>query len=108
MKKLTLASFEKQNDYTAAHYKCNFVALCAGDSIWGNTAKKRVKVSGISVVTNAYDGELFMQVNVEHDTTWEIYTDSGFEKEISEALGFAVRFTEQGMQDDYLASMEAA
>lgn len=107
MKKLTLVSFEKHNDYTAAHYKCNFVALCAGDSIWGDTAKRRVKVSGISVVTNAYDGELYVNVNVEHNSTWDIYTDSGFEKEISEALGFAVGFTEQGMQEDEMASMEA-
>ena len=107
MKKLTLVRFSKDKDCTVAEYKCNFVALCAGDSIWGDTAKRRVKVSGISVVTNAYEDELYMQVNVEHNSTWDIYTDSGFEQEISEALGFAVSFTEQGMQDDYLASMEA-
>jgi hypothetical protein len=45
-------------------------------------------------------------VDVEHDTTWDIYTDSGFEAAISAALGFDVGFTEQGMQDDGYASME--
>ena len=29
-----------------------------------------------------------------------------FEREISKALGFEVSFTEQGMQDNFLASME--
>ena len=35
-----------------------------------------------------------------------IYTDNGFEKAISNLLGFEVQFTEQGMQDDGYASME--
>jgi hypothetical protein len=35
-----------------------------------------------------------------------MYTDSGFESAISELLGFEVRFTEQGMQDNGYASME--
>ena len=42
-----------------------------------------------------------------HDSTWDIYTDYGFAAAISKALGYEVRFTEQGMQDDYCASMEA-
>jgi hypothetical protein len=46
-------------------------------------------------------------VNVTHDSTWDIYTDSAFEAAISEALGFTVGFTEQGMQEDEFASMEA-
>jgi len=44
---------------------------------------------------------------VTHDADWEIYTDTGFEAAISTALGFDVSFTEQGMQDDNFASMEA-
>jgi len=43
---------------------------------------------------------------VEHDATWNIYTDSGFENAISKTLNMDVSFTEQGMQDDELASME--
>ena len=46
-------------------------------------------------------------IDVAHDTTWDIYTDSGFESAISKVLGYDVTFTEQGMQQDNYASMEA-
>jgi hypothetical protein len=45
-------------------------------------------------------------VNVEHDADWTIYTDSGFENAISKTLNMDVSFTEQGMQEEGLASME--
>ena len=35
-----------------------------------------------------------------------MYTDSGFEEAISAKLGEQVMFTEQGMQEDGVASME--
>ena len=46
-------------------------------------------------------------VNATHNTTWDIYTDTGFESAISNLVGFEVTFTEQGMQDDNYASLEA-
>jgi hypothetical protein len=88
----------------------------AGDSIWdkeGNNPKQ-IKVDSISI-TNPYEEGSYMDdeeddgyrtVNVEHDGPWSIYTDSGFEKAISEMVGFEVDFTEQGMQEDGMASME--
>ena len=48
----------------------------------------------------------YRSVRVEHDGPWSIYTDSGFAKAISEIVGFEVDFTEQGMQNDGMASME--
>jgi len=107
MQKLTLASFTKEDDYTAQAFDCDFTVTCTGDGLWGCEAGRRVHVTGISIVTNAYDDNLYVQVNVTHDSTWDIYTDTAFETAISEAVGFAVRFTEQGMQEDNLASMEA-
>jgi hypothetical protein len=107
MQKLTLASFTKDDDYTAQAFDCDFVVECAGDSIWGDTNGRQVHVTGISIVTNAFEDNVMLQVNVTHDSTWDIYTDTGFEAAISDAVGFAVRFTEQGMQEDEFASMEA-
>lgn len=107
MQTLTLVRFEKADDYTAQEYACDFVVTCAGDSLWGDTADRQVRVTGITVVTNAYEDELIVQVNVAHDSTWDIYTDSAFAEAISDALGFSVNFTEQGMQEDNYASMEA-
>ena len=107
MQKLTLTSFERDADYTAQAFDCDFTVTTAGDGLWGCEAGRKVHVTGISIVTNAYDNEVGVMVNVAHDSTWDIYTDTAFERAISEAIGFEVRFTEQGMQEDELASMEA-
>jgi hypothetical protein len=87
----------------------------AGDSIWDYDGPQTVTVSGIdlyyvdedynTVPADAPNARL-LDVHVKHDTDWRIYTDSGFEAAISAALGFDVAFTEQGMQDNGLASME--
>ena len=93
-----------------------FTVKLAGDSIWDYDGPAEVTVSNISVSymdPDSYDrvpagtpGARVLHVTVDHDTTWEIYTDTGFEKAISDKLGFEVRFTEQGMQDNNFASME--
>jgi len=87
-----------------------FDVALAGDSIWMDTTGKTVRVKSITVETFEDDANDYMHdykhVLVEHDSEWEIYTDSGFERAISEALGYDVTFTEQGMQDNGYASME--
>ena len=81
-----------------------FTVTLAGDSIWGYEGPQTVTVTDISVYTDEdFD---YTSISVEHDTTWEIYTDTGFEKAISDELGYEVQFTEQGMQQDGVASME--
>lgn len=107
MQKLVFKGMTVDSDYTAVNFDCNFVVTTAGDGLWGCEAGRKVNVNGITVITNAYDSEVGVMVNVSHDSEWDIYTDSGFESAISDALGFAVGFTEQGMQEDFLASMEA-
>jgi hypothetical protein len=88
----------------------------AMDSIWDKEKEnpKQVKVDSISI-TNPYEpggfldddeDDSYRKVDVEHDGPWTIYTDSGFEKAISQMVGFEVDFTEQGMQEDGYASME--
>jgi len=87
-----------------------FNVQLAGDSIWMDTANKTVRVKSITVETFEDDVNDYMHdykhILVEHDSEWEIYTDSGFERAISEALGYDVTFTEQGMQERGKASME--
>ena len=84
--------------------KKTFTVTLAGDSIWGYAGPSTVTVSSIDVYK---DEDGYTSINVEHNTTWDIYTDTGFEAAISEVLGYDVQFTEQGMQDDGVASMEA-
>jgi hypothetical protein len=95
--------------------KFPFAVELAGDSIWEYEGADTVTVTGISLyyVDEDYneveadaEGARLLDVHVTHDTDWRIYTDSGFEKAISEKLGFDVMFTEQGMQEDGCASME--
>ena len=86
------------------------------DSIWDKEGKnpKTVNVTKITITNPHAPGgymddepdEGYRSVNVEHDGPWTIYTDSGFEKAISQMVGFEVSFTEQGMQEDGMASME--
>ena len=93
---------------TFTDYEVNGYAKLAMDSIWDYTGSDTVRVEGIQIIETLYeeDGDTSVMVNVEHDATWDIYTDSGFEAAISAALGFDVTFTEQGMQDNFRASME--
>ena len=93
------------------------VVELAGDSIWDRDGSnpKSVKVSKVSI-QDPYGGsdpymaddedDGYRKVDVEHDGPWSIYTDSGFEAAISKMVGFEVSFTEQGMQEDGMASME--
>ena len=106
MRKLTLINKTQDEDCTVENYACDFVVTCAGDSIWGDTEGRRVHVTGIVVITDN-DPDVNVMVNVIHDSTWDIYSDTGFEEAISNVVGFDVTFTEQGMQADEEASMEA-
>ena len=96
--------------------KFPFRVQLAGDSIWDYKGPRTVTVTNIEVsrytaediadwADYAKEGDI-QHVSVEHDATWNIYTDSGFEDAISEVLGVEVTFTEQGMQEDGIASME--
>ena len=101
---------EGWENYTTTHYITQGTVRCDGSSIWSDTKGKVVTVDSITVMEHDADedGDTMTQVYVRHDSEWDIYTDRGFEAAISDALGFNVMFTEQGMQDDGVASMELA
>jgi hypothetical protein len=104
---VTKTGFEDNGDYTSTFYSVEGTVALAGDSIWGDTAGRVVTVSGITLTEEVYDDdEKYTHVTVEHDSTWDIYTDTAFTRAISEAMQMDIDFTEQGMQDDRLASME--
>jgi hypothetical protein len=104
---ITLVGTEQGEDYNSKQYACDFVVETAGDGYWGCEEGRKVRVTGITVIENTFeDGDTWTAINVEHDSTWDIYTDTAFEAAISEALGYEVQFTEQGMQGDKCASME--
>ena len=84
-----------------------------GDSLWRNQGRfigkagEIVNVKSITIREYDIDDEHYFDVYVRHDSDWTIYTDTGFERAISAAIGHEVRWSEQGMQEDGIAHLEA-
>lgn len=80
----------------------------AGNSIWQGEKRGEPVTTSVNVgkITINTDEDGYMNVSVEHDGPWTIYTDSGFEDAISAIIGHEVGFSEQGMQDDGVAHLE--
>jgi hypothetical protein len=110
-RQLTQKDVTSDDDSTTTHYTCNERVVLAGDSLWDCTLTE-VTVTDICVT----EFEDFKSINVYYDVdgvegtevedSWTMYTDTGFESAISELLGYTVAFTEQGMQDNGIASLE--
>ncbi len=87
----------------------------SGDGDWGAEAGRTVTITGYTVSRytkedaedlGVTEGDI-QHVSVEHDSTWDVYTDSAFERAAQQFTGIeGLMFTEQGMQDDGYASME--
>jgi len=120
-KQLTQTSVETDEDFVNTTYTCDVRADIAGDSIWdcALTAADDVRITTICVTEGVAGGDYdsYTTINVYYtvnglddsealEDTWRLYTDSGFEATVSELLGYTVFFTEQGMQEDGMASME--
>ena len=79
----------------------------AGDSLWRESDSEIISIHSITIREYDLDDEHYFDVYVRHDSEWTIYTDSGFERAISDAIGHEVRWSEQGMQEDGFAHLEA-
>lgn len=101
---------------TIYNYKGTAVVHTDGTGIWGMTAGVTVNISEISVCIGHDEHEeddtgCIEHIAVTHDADEEdayLYTDEGIEKGVSKLMGIDVQFTEQGMQDEFLMSMELA
>ena len=91
---------------TPGTIKVNKDIPLAGDSIWFDNDIDSVHVTEITVGDPDDEEGDYRHISVGHDGPWEIYTDSGFAEEISKIVGFEVDWTEQGMQDTGIASLE--
>ena len=79
----------------------------AGDSLWRDSGSEIISIHSITIREYDIDDEHYFDVFVRHDSEWTIYTDSGFERAISDAIGREVRWSEQGAQEDGFAHLEA-
>ena len=117
-KLLTVTNVDTDEDFISTTYTCDVRADIAGDSIWDCelTAADDVRINTICVTEGVAGGDYdsYRSVNVyytvngeeEYEGSWRLYTDSGFPATVSELLGEEIYFTEQGMQEDNVASME--
>lgn len=96
----------KEDDEQTKTIKVNKDIQLAGDSIWDKRNENMTQMVHVKDITINTDEDGYMSVSVEHDGPWDIYTDSGFEEEISNIIGTPVSFSEQGMQDDGMAHLE--
>ena len=90
----------------------------AGDGYWGAEADRSVTITGFNIdyyidpksyeqVAKGTEGAVIGHVTVDHDSTWDVYTDTGFQEAAANYTNImGLDFTEQGMQEDNLASME--
>ena len=79
----------------------------AGDSLWRDSGSEIISIHSITIREYDIDEYHFFDVYVRHDSDWTIYTDSAFERAISDAIGREVRWSEQGAQEDGFAHLEA-
>jgi hypothetical protein len=114
-KQLTQTSVETDEDMITTTYTCDVEIVLAGDSIW-DCDIERVQLKTICVTVGVEDSDYdgYVSINAyyevdgdaEYEDSWRMYTDSGFTDAVSELLGYDVSYTEQGMQDDGMASLE--
>jgi len=88
-----------------------------GDGHWGCEAGRAVTITGFSVdyyfdedyneVPADHPEAQIGHVTVLHDSDWDVYTDSAFVEAARLVTGILdLDFTEQGMQEPGMASME--
>jgi len=70
-------------------------------------AGEQVTITAINVHAEEYDGEVYYSVNAQLAEERVVYTDDSFADAVSRLLNMQVDYTEQGMQDEGLVSLEA-
>ena len=98
----------RQNE-TERTIESRIAVSLSGDSYWRTSFMSETEIVTIESITiREYDIDEyhFFDVYVRHDSDWRIYTDTGFERAISNAIGHEVHWSEQGMQTDGIAHLE--
>ena len=106
---LTLVDTVVDEEQTTYSFTCNETVTLAGDSLWGYTqAEEQVTIVGINVHEEQYDDEVYYMVYAQLAEERIVYTDAALADAVSTLLNMQVDYTEQGMQDEGLVSLEAA
>ena len=105
---LTLVETVADEGQTTYCFACNETVALSGDSLWGYTkAGEQVTITGINVHAEEYDGDTYYMVYAQLAEERVVYTDDSFADAVSNLLNMQVDYTEQGMQDEGLVSLEA-
>ena len=105
---LTLVETIVDEERTSYCYACNETVKLNGDSLWGYTqAGDTVTITAINVHEEQYNDYTYYSVNAHLAEERIVYTDASFADAVSTLLNMQVDYTEQGMQDEGLVSLEA-
>lgn len=105
---LALVETAAEEQHTSYYFACNETVQLAGDSLWGYTqAGDVVTVTGVNVHANTYGDEVYYDVYVALAEERLVYGDAALSAAVSRLLNMRVDYTEQGMQDEGLVSLEA-
>jgi hypothetical protein len=105
---LTLVETVADEEQKTYCFACNETVTLSGDSLWGYTsAEEQVTITAINVHEEQYDGDTYYSVNAQLAEERIVYTDAAFADAVSRLLNMQVDYTEQGMQDEGLVSLEA-
>lgn len=96
----------ENNDFVIIKFNAPHKIELKGDSIWLDEDLQEVEITEIRYKVDDCEGIQSINVNVIHNSTWKIYTDSGFEESISRLIGYDVSFSEQGNQSNGNAHLE--
>ena len=107
--KLTLEETVCGDEHTSYYFACNEQVACSGAQYnWDYTAEgDTVTVTGINVHERNCNGDIYYDVNALLAEERIVYTDEAFVEAVSDLLNMHVGYTEQGMQDYGMVSMEA-
>lgn len=104
-KQLKLVAVEQDTVEEVTHhrYECAVQVQCSG-STWNYTQPgQTVTVTGITVTETEWGSDVTVQLAEQQQL---VYEDAAFAAAVSSLLGMTVDYTEQGMQDLGLVSME--
>ena len=89
-----------------------FAIRPSGDSVWANKADIPSVINVESIMISHYpDMDGYVELTMEHDGPWEIYTDKAVEAALEKTLGMpsgSIKWSEQGQQEKGRAHFDVA
>jgi len=105
----------REDDNESKYYEYtgkDFAIKPSGESVWANKANIPSVINVESIMISHYpDMDDYVELTMEHDGPWEIYTDKAVEAALEKTLGMpsgSIKWSEQGQQEKGRAHFDVA